>query len=153
MSGGRSEALPDLFGFSTELRVRFSETDAQGVAHNAVYLVWLEIARIDYLARFPGGYRAMVEDHGIDVTTVEASVRYRTPARFDDRLRIWARTGGLRGARFRFDYRVERIDEPVALVAEGWTAHACVDAHSLRPVRMPDWLTATLEGLERAGSV
>ena len=36
--------------------MRFSETDAQGVAHHAVYLVWFELARIDYLARFGGGY-------------------------------------------------------------------------------------------------
>ena len=43
------------FHFETEVRVRFGETDAQGIAHNAVYLVWFEVARIDYLARFRGG--------------------------------------------------------------------------------------------------
>ena len=45
----------DGFGFSTDLRVRFSETDAQGIANNAVYLNWFEVARVTYLARFPGG--------------------------------------------------------------------------------------------------
>lgn len=44
----------DGFRFSTEVTVRFAETDAQGVAHNAVYLVWYEVARVDYLARFDG---------------------------------------------------------------------------------------------------
>ncbi|MDX6426613.1 MAG: Thioesterase-like superfamily, partial [Gaiellaceae bacterium] len=39
----------DGFNFSTEISVRFSETDAQGVAHNANYLIWFEVARIDYL--------------------------------------------------------------------------------------------------------
>ncbi len=48
----------DGYRFSTDLRVRFSETDAQGVVHNAVYLVWLEIARIAYLGRVPGATRA-----------------------------------------------------------------------------------------------
>ena len=42
------------FRFSTDLRVRFSETDAQGVVHNAVYLDWFEIVLIAYLARFRG---------------------------------------------------------------------------------------------------
>lgn len=139
------------FRFSTDVRVRFSETDAQGVVHNAAYLVWFEIARIDYLARFPGGYRGLVEEHGIDVTTVESYVRYRTPARFDDRLRILARTTDLRGARFRFEYAIERVSEPDGLVAEGFTAHACVDARTLRPVRMPAWLADTLAALEREG--
>jgi len=138
----------DGFRFSTDLRVRFNETDAQGVAHNSAYLVWFEIARIDYLARFPGGYKGLVEDHDVDVTTVESYVRYRAGSRFDDRLRIWARTGDLRGARFRFDYAIERLSEPAGIVAEGWTAHACVDTATLRPVRMPAWLAETLSGLE-----
>ena len=135
------------FRFSTDLRVRFNETDAQGIVHNAVYLVWLEIARIDYLARFPGGYRGLVEEHGVDVTTIEAYVRYRTATRFDDPLRIWTRTADLRGARFRFEYAIERI-EPEGLVAEGWTAHACVDAATLRPIRMPAFLAEALADLE-----
>ena len=137
----------DGFRFSTELSVRFSETDAQGVVHNAAYLVWLEIARIDYLARLDGGYRGLVRDHGVDVTTVEAYVRYRAPARFDDRLRIWARTSDLRGARFRFDYALERADDG-SPVADGWTSHACVDARTLRPVRLPAWLAERLRALE-----
>jgi len=138
----------DGFRFSTDLRVRFSETDAQGIVHNAAYLVWFEIARIDYLARFPGGYRGLVEEHGLDVTTVESYVRYRAPTRFDDQLRIHARTHNLRGARFRFEYAIERLSEPVGLVTEGSTAHACVDAATLRPVRMPAWLADALAGLE-----
>jgi acyl-CoA thioester hydrolase len=136
------------FDFSTDLRVRFSETDAQGIVHNAAYLVWLEIARIDYLARVPGGYKGLVEEHGVDVTTVESYVRYRAPARFDDGLRIWARTADVRGARLRFEYALERVTEPTGLIADGWTAHACVDVRTLRPVRMPGWLGETLAELE-----
>lgn len=138
----------DGFRFSTDLRVRFNETDAQGIVHNAAYLVWLEIARIDYLARVPGGYRGLVADHGVDVTTVEAYVRYRAATRFDDPLRIWARTTDLRGARFRFEYAIERLAEPEGVVAEGWTAHACVDAATLRPIRLPPWLYETLVAFE-----
>ena len=47
------------YGFSSNIAVRFAETDAQGVAHNAAYVVWLEVARVDYLARFDGGYQGM----------------------------------------------------------------------------------------------
>jgi acyl-CoA thioester hydrolase len=140
------------FGFSTELQVRFNETDAQGIVHNAVYLVWFEIARIAYLARFPGGYRGIVEQHGVDVTTVESHVRYRAPARFDDRLRVWARTVDLRGTRFRFEYLIERLGPEGGVLADGATQHACVDATSLRPVRMPGWLAQALAELEEPGA-
>jgi acyl-CoA thioester hydrolase len=124
------------FRFETELRVRFAETDAQGIVHNAVYLVWFELARIDYLARFRGGYPGLRAD-GIEALTIESHVRYLAPARFDDRLAIAARCGHLRGARFRFDYAVRRDGEPIA---DGWTRHACVDAATHRPTRVPTWL-------------
>ena len=124
------------FHFETEVRVRFAETDAQGIAHNSVYLVWFEVARIDYLARLRGGYPGLRAD-GIEALTIEAGVRYLAPARFDDRLTIRARCGEVRGARFRFDYLVEREGERVA---EGWTTHACVDPHTLRPTRLPQWI-------------
>ena len=91
----------DGFRFHTDLAVRFSETDAQGVVHNAVYLVWFEIARIAYLAQFPGGYKGLVEQ-GVDATTTEAYVRYLDGMRFADELRVHVRAVDLRGARFRF---------------------------------------------------
>jgi acyl-CoA thioester hydrolase len=138
----------DEFRFSTELKVRFSETDAQGVAHHAAYLDWLEVARVEYLARFPGGYQGL-RDRGIEATTMEAHVRYRAPARFDDVLVIRTRCGDVRGARFRFDYVIERAGEPIA---DGWTAHACVDARTLRPTRMPEWLKEELARAETAST-
>jgi acyl-CoA thioester hydrolase len=133
------------FHFETQVRVRFAETDAQGIAHHAVYLVWFELARIEYLERFRGGYPGLREE-GIEALTTEVHVRYLAPARFDDRLAVKARADGLRGARFRFEYLVER--DGVAL-ADGWTAHACVDAATHRPTRVPGWLAdeiATAEG-------
>ena len=41
------------FSFSTDVKVRFAETDAQGIAHNASYLVWYEVARVEYLRDDP----------------------------------------------------------------------------------------------------
>jgi acyl-CoA thioester hydrolase len=134
----------DELGFSTELKVRFSETDAQGVAHHAAYLDWLEVARVEYLSQIEGGYQGL-RDQGIEATTLEAHVRYRAPARFDDELVIRTRCGDVRGARFRFDYLIERNGEPIA---DGWTTHACVDAQTLRPTRMPERLKAELARVE-----
>lgn len=124
--------------------MRFAETDAQAVAHHAVYLVWFEQARVDYLDRFAGGYPAL-QAKGIEALTVETHVRHLQPARFADRLRIHCRCLDLRGARFRYEYAVERGDE---LLADGWTAHACVDAQSFRPIRMPEWLAEAIARAE-----
>lgn len=133
------------FQFATDVRVRFAETDAQGVAHNSVYLVWFEVARIDYLARFRGGYPGLRAD-GIEALTIESHVRYLEPVQFDDRLAVRARCGELRGARFRFDYSIER--EGVQ-IADGWTRHACVDATTYRPTRVPTWLANEIATAEK----
>jgi acyl-CoA thioester hydrolase len=133
------------FRFETEVRVRFAETDAQGIVHNAVYLVWFELARVDYLARFRGGYPGLRAD-GVEALTIESHVRYLAPARFDDRLTVGARCGDLRGARFRFAYAIDRDGEAVA---DGWTQHACVDATTHRPIRVPDWLAEEIARAER----
>ena len=136
------------FGFSTQVSVRFAETDAQGIAHHAVYLVWFEVARIEYLARFGGGYRQLQEE-GVEALTLDASVTYRLPARFDDRLTIHARCLPPRGARFRFEYLVEKDGQTVA---EGSTGHGCVDARTLRPTRVPSWLLEEIARAEPAAS-
>lgn len=132
------------FNFATEVTVRFAETDAQGIAHHAAYLVWFETARIEYLRRFRGGYLRLREE-GVDALTLEAYARYVEAARFDDRLTIRARCGDLLGARFRFEYSVERADQRIA---EGWTTHACVSMGDHRPTRVPPWLAEAIAEAE-----
>jgi acyl-CoA thioester hydrolase len=133
------------FPFSTDVRVRFAETDAQGIAHHASFLVWFEVARVAYLEAFAGGYRA-IREQGLEALTIEVHVHYHRAAEFDDALTIGTRCADMRGARFRYEYRVERDGE---LVADGWTGHATVDRETYRPTRVPDWLA---EAVTRAES-
>ncbi|HZC74538.1 MAG TPA: thioesterase family protein [Gaiellaceae bacterium] len=138
----------DGFTFSVPVRVRFADTDAQGIAHNAAYLVWFEVARVEYLRTFTGGYQAL-RDQGIEAIVLESLCRYRIPVRFDDELVVRTRCVGLRGARFRYEYAITRGEE---LVADGHTEHACVDASTLRPTRVPDWLAEAIGAAEAASS-
>ena len=133
------------YSFSTEIVVRFAETDAQGIAHHASFVVWLEVARVAYLSEHAGGYLA-IQAQGIEALTTAVDVRYHRAAYFDDRLRIWTRCVDLRGARFRYEYAVERAGE---LVAEGSTSHATVDAVTRRPTALPAWFA---EAVARAES-
>ena len=130
----------DGWAFSHDVRVRFAETDAQGIAHHASFVVWLEEARVAYLAAFAGGYKA-IRDRGIEALTTGVHVEYDRAAVFDDVLRIRVRCGEIRGARFRYEYVVERDGERVA---SGWTTHATVDAATHRPTRVPEWFVAEL---------
>jgi acyl-CoA thioester hydrolase len=137
------------FRFSTDVTVRFAETDAQGVAHNSNYLVWFEVARVAYLAEYAGGYSA-IREQGFESFVLESHVRYLQPARFDDRLTIHARVGELRGARFRFDYEITNTAGET--IADGWTSHACVDSATLRPTRIPTGLAEAIATAESSSA-
>ena len=54
-----------------------------------------------------------------------------------------------RGARFHFEYLVTKDGAPIA---EGTTGHACVDAATLRPTRVPQWLIDEIVKAEPAAS-
>ena len=132
------------FSFSTSVRVRFAETDAQGIAHHASFVVWLEVARVAYLERHAGGYQA-IRDRGIEALTTEVCVRYHRAVYFDETLAIWARCGDLRGARFAYEYSIVRDGE---LVADGYTRHATVDRKTYKPTRVPEWLAEAIARAE-----
>jgi acyl-CoA thioester hydrolase len=139
----------DGYTFTTTVRVRFADTDAQGIAHNASYLVWYEVARVEYLREYAGGYQSL-RNHGIEALVLESHCRYVVPAVFDDVLHVHTRCVGLRGARFRYEYAIVRDDG--TLMADGYTAHACVDAETLKPTRVPDWLREAIARAEPSWS-
>jgi acyl-CoA thioester hydrolase len=138
----------DGFSFSTDVRVRFAETDAQGIAHHASFVVWFEVARVAYLEEHAGGYRA-IRDRGLEALTTEVRVRYHRAASFDDVLTVWTRCTDLRGARFRYEYRTVRGDE---LIADGCTSHATVDRATYQPTRVPEWLAEAIATAESGRS-
>lgn len=140
------------YSFSTEISVRFAETDAQQIAHHASFVVWLEVARVAYLAEHAGGYNA-IREQGIEALTTEVHVRYHLAVRFDERLRVWTRCVDLRGARFKYEYAVERprADGTGELVADGFTSHAIVDAATHRPTRIPPWFAEAVARAEAPG--
>jgi len=132
------------FNFSTDVLVRFAETDAQGIAHHASFVVWLEVARVAYLTEHAGGYRG-IRTQGIEALTTEVQVRYHRAAHFDEQLTVWTRCVGIRGARFRYEYAIERDSD---LVADGHTSHAIVDAATRLPTRVPAWFVDVIARAE-----
>lgn len=139
----------DGYRFAHDVRVRFAETDAQGIAHHASFVVWLEEARVAYLDAYTGGYRH-IRETGIEALTTGVHLDYRASAGFHDVLTVWTRCSEIRGARFRYEYVVTRR-ESGAVVAEGYTTHATVDAATHRPTRVPPWLADALRQAESPG--
>src|SRR5450755_4199220 len=105
---------------TVRLRVRFCETDLMGIVHHSNYLAYFEAGRVEWLRRRGVTYADWAA-RGIHLPVVEASVRYRAPARFDDIIAVETRLVEIRAAPLRFEYRMERLmgHEP-ELLAEGF---------------------------------
>jgi len=125
---------------TTTLRVRYAETDQMGVAYYANYFVWCEVGRVELLRQLGFEYKQMELGHGCFLPVVEASCRYKSPARYDDVVTVETRVAGLRTSVIRFAYRLlaERSDatEPV-LLAEAETVHVVVD-REMRKCPLPE---------------
>ena len=118
------------------LRVRFGETDAMGVANNAAYLSWFEVGRVEYLREVGHSY-ADVHAGGMDMVVIEAHAEYLRALRFDEEFAVECACTDVRGASFTFAYEIVLAGE---LACRGSTRHACVDRATMRPVRVPAWL-------------
>jgi acyl-CoA thioester hydrolase len=110
---------------ATELRVRYAETDRMGVVYYANYLVWCEVGRVEFL-RARGSSYAHLEADGVGLAVLDASVRYLSPARFDDLVRVETTLTGVRSRGVTFDYVISHADSGV-LLARANTALISID--------------------------
>lgn len=127
----------------TKLRVRYAETDQMGVVYYANYFVWCEIGRVEFFRQLGYDYKQMELADDCHLPVVEASCRYRSPARYDDEVVIETRVTALRAHVIKFGYRLLRVsDEVPQLLADAETVHVSVD-RSMRKKAMPEkYLTA-----------
>ncbi|MCL2659235.1 MAG: acyl-CoA thioesterase [Acidobacteriaceae bacterium] len=118
----------------SHVRVRYAETDQMGVVYHANYLVWFEVGRVDFMRSLGFSYKEMESEDGLGIAVVEASARYRAPARYDDDIVIETRLLAARGPIVHFGYRVIRCADDLVL-CEGETKHVVVDrAMKRRPL-------------------
>lgn len=125
------------------LTVRFCETDLMGIVHHANYLVYFEAGRVDWLHRRGVAYEAWAR-RGIHLPVVDAKLRYRKAARFDEALVVETTCSDLTRVTVRFTYRILRGTD---LLCEGETLLACVGP-SMSPTRFPADIAATFRSPE-----
>jgi acyl-CoA thioester hydrolase len=109
----------------TRVRVRYAETDQMGVVYHANYLVWFEVGRVELMRRRGLDYKRMEIEEGCGIAVVEATARYKAPARYDDELIVETTVTMVRGPVIRFAYRIVRVEDGL-LLCEGETVHVTV---------------------------
>jgi len=127
----------------TEVRVRYAETDAQGVVYYANYFVWFEVARMAYLRALGYDY-ARLERDGLGFVIAEATCRYHAPAHFDEEVVVRTSVGEVRNRSFILEYEAYN-KENGQLLATGSTVQVFIDERG-GPRKIPPKLRAILEG-------
>jgi acyl-CoA thioester hydrolase len=134
----------------TRLRVRYAETDQMGVVYYANYFVWCEIGRVEFFRQLGYDYKQMEIDDDCHLPVVEATCRYRSPARYDDEVVIETRVTALRSHVIKFGYRLMRVaQDGNQLLAEAETVHVSVDRQMQKktlPEKYLNAIRAILEG-------
>jgi acyl-CoA thioester hydrolase len=137
-----------------QVRVRYAETDQMGIVYYANYLVWFELGRVELLRSLGLAYSQLEKEHECILPVVEATCRYRSPARYDDEILIETRPSMLRGPVIKFAYQIWRKasaeGEERKLLAEGETVHVvCDDQLNRKP--LPEHYAEALRGLMAEG--
>lgn len=135
----------------TEVTVRYAETDCMGVVHHAVYPIWFEIARTDYIKAAGMSYADM-ERGGVMLPVTGISCRYRLPAKYDDVLTITAKITRFTPARIEFSYTVTKKGED-DILAEGTSSHGFVDAKTFRPLNLKKAMPELFAKMEQQAAI
>jgi len=112
------------------LRVRYAETDQMGVVYHSNYFIWFEMGRVEFLRQLGFEYKQMEIDDDCHLPVVEATCRYKAPARYDELLTVETRVVALRSSVIKFAYRLLRTNGEEAafqLLAEAETTHVVVN--------------------------
>ncbi len=128
--------IPDRMTAVATIRVRYAETDAQGIAFNANYLTWCDVAVTEYFRSCGNPYAEFVKTSGFDFHVVHAKIDFKQPARFDELIDLFV-SGRVEGARVVWQIEMRREG---SLLCQSTLEYAVMDTKSGRPARLPaEW--------------
>ncbi len=136
--------------FEVNRKVYFSDTDSLGIVYYSKHLEWLEMARIEFMTKIYKPVSQMMVQDKICFLPVSVHINYKTPAVFEDILKIKL-----------FFKQIEKIklnlmnlvfkenDGKEILVSETEMTMLCINtAKGNRPVKIPDHLVELFKDWE-----
>ncbi len=138
-----NQEQPVKWGSPLMYRVIYGDTDRAGVVYYANYLRLFEMGRTEWMRHMLGIPYRQLEDSGVLFPVVEAYLRYKSPAGYDDFLEIRTALEGASPVALTFRYEVKKDDR---LLVTGSTKHAAADSNG-RLIRIPKRLSDALSAL------
>ena len=131
------------FRFHHDIRVRFADTDLQGIVFNGNYLTYYDVAWTEYFRALGFRYRDLIE-RGVDTVLARTTMEFKSPARFDDILEVHTRISSIGDSSLVFDFEIyaKGLD---TLIGTASSLYVCVDPATLTKTRVPDFLRDAVE--------
>ncbi|MBL7711666.1 MAG: acyl-CoA thioesterase [Chitinophagaceae bacterium] len=132
-----------MYEYTTEIRVRYGETDQMGYLYYGNYALYYEVGRTDAIRHLGFTYKAM-EEQGIALPVAECNLRYLRPAFYDDLITIKTSIREMpRGSVIQF--HSELYNQHGKLINKGLTTLVFFDMKERKKTTIPDFLRTSLE--------
>lgn len=134
------------YRFHHKIRVRFADTDMQGIVFNGNYLTYYDVAWTEYFRAMGLAWKDIIET-GADTVLARIEMDFKSPARFDEMLDVYVRVSRIGNTSITFEFEIYPEGED-RLVGGATSLYVCIDPKSLRPVRVPDALRSRISDFE-----
>ena len=123
-----------MFSHSSQIRIRYSETDQMGYCYYGNYAQFFEIGRVESLRELGVSYKSL-EERGIMLPVLELNVKYILPAKYDDLIKIRTILRKIPTAKIEFDYEI--YNEKNELLTKAYTSLVFISKETMKPIPAP----------------
>ena len=128
--------------YSTQIRVRYGETDQMGVVYHGNYATYFEIARTEWLRNLGISYKEL-EKKGVMLPVISLSLNFLKSAKYDDVLTITVSLKKTPLVKIDFDYEI--INQNHEKVSTGNSVLAFIDMKTNKPIKCPSYILEKLD--------
>jgi len=135
------------FKICTKIRVRNYEVDWQGIVHNATYLLYFEIGRMEYIKEVGVKINLDSIKNGSKIVLVRNEINYKSSAKFDDLLNVYTRIIFIKNTSFAFEGIIED-DSTKKIVGENVSVHVWLNPKTGRPKTVSNEFRSRIQRFE-----
>jgi acyl-CoA thioester hydrolase len=134
------------FKFHHDIRVRFADTDLQGIVFNGNYMTYYDVAWTEYFRAVGFQWKDLLA-LGVDTVLARTTMEFKAPARFDEVLEVHTRVSKIGTTSLTFEFEIYPQGED-RLIGSAVSLYVCVDPKTLKSTPAPEILRQRITAFE-----